>query len=385
MAFDFLNPSQQAFGGVAHTRPWLLRIALLIAAVFIAHMALLNTASVQFNLGKSNPTAVFTTRTIEPPPVVPAVVTPPPVVKAVTKQPPAAKPKPTDRPTTPAPAALPPPRSLDTIETIAAPSQEPITPGSAAPAPEAAATPDEASPAPDKTAETASSASGLPPAAFTALSSAKHLYSVVFTKNTNANRGTAELTWRHDGDNYALSLLARYYSIPVFLQSSVGHLSPQGLLPTRFSDRKGLKSELAAHFDHAQGKLTFSANTPDAVLLAGAQDRSSIILQLAGLLAADPTKYPTNTTLSLQTVSAREAEMWLFTVNEPETLNLPAGPQIALRLTRNPRREFDQKIELWFAPALNYLPVRIRQTESNGDYFDAQWQSSQNLPDTMPR
>ncbi len=263
------------------------------------------------------------------------------------------------------------------------PSQEPITLDSVAPAPEAAAAPDEASPAPDPATETASSESSPPSPAFTALNSAKHLYSVVFTKNSVVNQGTAELMWRHDADNYALSLLARYYSFPVFLQSSVGHLSPQGLLPTRFSDKKGLKSELAAHFDHAQGKLTFSANTPDAVLLAGAQDRSSIILQLAGLLAADPTKYPTHTTLSLQTVSAREAEMWLFTVNEPEILSLPAGPHIALRLTRNPRREFDQKIELWFAPALNYLPVRIRQTESNGDYFDAQLQNSQNLPDVM--
>jgi hypothetical protein len=79
--------------------------------------------------------------------------------------------------------------------------------------------------------------------------------------------------------------------------------------------------------------------------------------------------------LSLQTVSASDAEPWLFTVNESETLNLGNGSQIAQRLTRNPRREFDQKIELWFAPAMNYTPVRFRFTEANGEYVDAVWQS----------
>jgi len=41
-----------------------------------------------------------------------------------------------------------------------------------------------------------------------------------------------------------------------------------------------------------------------------------------------------------------------------------------LKLARQPRREFDQKIELWYAPALGYLPVRTRITQNNGDYID---------------
>ena len=45
---------------------------------------------------------------------------------------------------------------------------------------------------------------------------------------------------------------------------------------------------------------------------------------------------------------------------------------LALKLTRKPRREYDQKVEIWYAPALGYLPVRNRITQQNGDFIDQQ-------------
>ena len=211
------------------------------------------------------------------------------------------------------------------------------------------------------------------------------MYKVIFTKSGNANQGKADVQWQQDGEKYALSMSASMLFIEVFAWKSVGLLSPSGLLPERFSDKRYRKSEVAAHFDRSQGKITFSANTPEAPLLVGAQDRISIIWQIAGMLAADPKKYQPGNTFSLQTVSASEAAPWLFTVNEPETLNLETGSQIALRLTRNHRREFDKKIELWFATAMKYLPDRFRFTETNGDYVDVVWQSVDNLPNTLTR
>ena len=235
------------------------------------------------------------------------------------------------------------------------------------------------------TSASAPSEANLPPPALTVQNSGRHVYKVVFTKSGNANQGKADVQWQQDGEKYALSMSASMLFIEVFAWKSVGLLSPSGLLPERFSDKRYRKSEVAAHFDRSQGKITFSANTPEAPLLVGAQDRISIIWQIAGMLAADPKKYQPGNTFSLQTVSASEAAPWLFTVNEPETLNFETGSQIAQRLTRNPRREFDQKIELWFVPALNYLPARFRFTETNGDYVDVVWQSVDNLPNTLTR
>ena len=181
---------------------------------------------------------------------------------------------------------------------------------------------------------------------------------------------SAELRWQQTGESYDarldLSVLGQ-----TRVQTSRGQITSKGLAPIRFSDK--FRSEVAAHFNRAQGKVTFSANTPDVALLAGAQDRLSVLVQLAAMVASAPQSYPRGSTITIQTIGPRAADLWRFTVGEPETLALPGGQQATLKLVRNPREAFDQKVELWLAPALDYLPARIRITEANGDYVDQQW------------
>lgn len=180
----------------------------------------------------------------------------------------------------------------------------------------------------------------------------------------------SELLWQQDGESYELRLEFSAFG-QARVQTSRGQLTPDGLAPIRFSDK--YRSELAAHFDRTQGKVTFSANSPDAPLLAGAQDRLSILVQLAAMIAGEPDRYRQATTITIQTIGPRNADTWLFTVGGPETLALPGGEQPTLKLVRNPRQEFDQKVELWLAPALGYLPARLRITEHNGDFIDQKW------------
>ena len=180
----------------------------------------------------------------------------------------------------------------------------------------------------------------------------------------------AELLWQHDDTGYNARLAFSAFG-QSRVQTSQGEVGAQGLAPTRFSDK--YRAELAAHFNRDAGKITFSANTPDAPLMAGAQDRLSVLVQLAAMIASDPGGFPQATTITLQTAGPREASPWLFTVQAPETLTLPGGEQAALKLVRLPRRDYDQKVEVWLAPALGYLPARIKITEHNGDYIDQQW------------
>jgi Protein of unknown function (DUF3108) len=356
------------------TKQWLALVCALFVIVLIAHLTILTLATAQFDIQKADKITTFTTRMIKLPAIVPVVekmsevVSPPKPVKAV---------KPLKAKTEPALAPVLLPIPDETVaSTVLAPAPPPAQPK----APVEVVSPE---PALD-TSTAASGEASPPPPLFTALSSGQHTYKVIFTKSGISNQGKADLIWRQDGEKYMLNLLASYTllikTFNVFEQNSRGQLSPQGLEPLRFSDKRLNRSEVATHFNRNLGKITFSSNTPDATLQAGAQDRLSVIWQLAGLLAANPTRYQPANTLTVQTVSATEAEPWLFTVNEPETLNLPTGSHVALRLTRNPRREFDQKIELWFATTMNYLPVRFRFTETNGDYVDVLWQSVQPLP-----
>jgi len=81
-------------------------------------------------------------------------------------------------------------------------------------------------------------------------------------------RLAGELLWRNDGTRY--NALLRYSALGLKrMQTSRGAITGQGLAPERFSDK--YRSEVAAHFNYPQAKVTFSANTPDAPLLAGAQ------------------------------------------------------------------------------------------------------------------
>ena len=187
-------------------------------------------------------------------------------------------------------------------------------------------------------------------------------------------RLTGELVWRQDGPGYDARLTVNAFVLS-WVWTSRGELGAQGLLPQRFSEKR--RSEVAAHFERDKGRISFSANTPAVPLLAGAQDFLSVMLQLATVIGGEPARYPVATAITVQVAGPRDAEVWLFTVERQETLRLPGGEQGTLKLVRHPRRQFDQEIAIWLAPAMNWLPVRLRITEPNGDYLDQKWEATE--------
>jgi hypothetical protein len=185
---------------------------------------------------------------------------------------------------------------------------------------------------------------------------------------------SGEMAWLHDGSSYEATLELGAFLVGSRVLRSTGRLTGDGLAPNRFSDK--FRSEQAAHFDRARGRVTFSANAPEAELLPGAQDQLSVFVQLASMVAGEPGRYPPGSTVTLQAVGTRTAEPWPFTVEALEKLSLPGGTLDTLKFTRQPRREYDQKVEIWLAPALSYLPARIRITQTNGDFIDQQWRAT---------
>ena len=185
----------------------------------------------------------------------------------------------------------------------------------------------------------------------------------------------AELLWEHDATSYRAQQEIKVLFLGSRAQTSVGSITKWGLQPQRFGDRA--RSERAAHFDFAAGRVTFSANTPAAAIAPGAQDRLSVFLQLGSMLAGAPDRYPVGTNIAMTAVSARSADVWTFTVQGEQTLELPVGSMVAVPLERLPRGEYDQKAQVWLAPSLGYLPVRIRLTEANGDFAELNLRSEE--------
>ena len=282
---------------------------------------------------------------------------------------PVVPPKPTPPKRVPKPVAKPPPAvAAQPMEPTVAP-QEPVTAApeaapapavaASAPAPVAAAEPE--APRPPREAPGATAVLGLP-------GSARLRYEVAGEYKKLTYSAKAQMLWLRDGAGYEFRHEVSAFILGTRSQTSSGQITPEGLAPTRYAE--SLRSEVAAHFERDKGRVVFSANTPEAPLLAGAQDRLSLIMQLAAMFAGEPEKYPPATTITLPIVGPRDAELWLFTVEGEETVQLRDGPVQAVRVSRNPRKEFDTRIEVWFAPIMSYLPVRVKVTQSTGDFVD---------------
>jgi hypothetical protein len=324
-------------------------LLLLTAAVLAAHALLLRAPPGAGQPPERSPARPFVTRTVAQaaPVAAPAAA-------------PAAAPQPLPKAVAPDAA---PTRRVATVELPARATATAATP--VAPQP----------PAQAASAVAPREAAAVPAVAAVAIPGSMRLtYKVEVRKGGMSLQANGQLHWRHDADSYEARLEVSAPLLPSRSQHSAGRITPEGLAPLRFSD-KG-RHEEAAHFERDKGKVSFSNNQPDAPLLAGAQDRLSVLLQLGAMIAGSPGKFPPGTHTTIQTAGTRDSEPWMFTVEGEEQLQLPGGKLAALKLIRNPRKEYDTKVELWLAPGMDYAPVRLRLTQPNGDSVDQQWSST---------
>lgn len=184
-----------------------------------------------------------------------------------------------------------------------------------------------------------------------------------------------ELLWVQDGKTYDARLEISHFLLGSRVQTSKGDLTPRGLEPLRFGDK--VRSEVAAHFQRSKGLVSFSANTPDVPLMPLAQDQLSIFVQLAAMWGGNARRFSPGMPLPFQAIGPRSSENWIFVVGPSERLKVEDRELSAVRLVRERSGDFDTRVELWLAPALEYLPARIRLTQSNGDEVDMLWSRSE--------
>ncbi|BEP59854.1 hypothetical protein GmRootV213_04080 [Variovorax sp. V213] len=378
-------------------RPSWRALAGLTLAVALVHVLLLGLAPTAMGPEPSPLANKFITRTIViAPPAAekPAAAAPP----AQAKPPPSAKPRRPREPSRPKPASAPaqtptpqvseqnPPETPDLMAQNATDSGA-TAPEPAASAPTGVALGGGGSTAntgmengtPGESAGAASATAGnvVGPEALRIPGSVKLAFAVTGQQGASPMQGVfGDLVWLQDGSSYDARLSLKFLFRTIRSQHSTGQIGATGIEPARFSESR--KGEVASHFLRDQGKVMFSNNAPSVPLLPGAQDRLSVVMQLGGMLAGDPARYPAGSRISVQTVGPRDAGVWVFNIEGEEQMTVPAGDYAVRKLTRNPRREFDDKVEIWLAPAMGYLPVRMKLTQPNGDFADMQ------LRETLP-
>jgi hypothetical protein len=174
--------------------------------------------------------------------------------------------------------------------------------------------------------------------------------------------GEAELRWRPRADGYEAQLEGGAFGVTVLTWTSRGGFDAAGIAPERFVDQRRRRAATAANFQRAAGRITYSGPATEYPLVAGAQDRLSVLLQLAAIVGADARRFGPGAQISVFVSGARgDADVWTFDVQAVETLDLPAGRvEAALRLERAPRRPYDTRVRVWLDPERHHLPVKLQ-------------------------
>lgn len=158
-------------------------------------------------------------------------------------------------------------------------------------------------------------------------------------------------------------LVALFKSLRVD-QDSAGRLDQQGLVPERFTTvRDGVNSDEDAEFDWTNGKIRLGKEIgkPDSgrELHPGAQDLASFLYQLGYLGArVDGTRMGVTT--------GKYYEQFRFAVVGEEMLETAAGTFLTLRLHVSGK----QTLDVWLAVERQWVPVKVRFTDPNGDVFE---------------
>jgi hypothetical protein len=102
------------------------------------------------------------------------------------------------------------------------------------------------------------------------------------------------------------------------------------------------------------------------------QDTASQFVQLSWLFTLHPELLRTGAMVEVPLALPRSLDRWAYDVLEEEPVYTSFGPVMAFHLKprRVSRPGSDLSAEIWFAPQLRYLPVRIRIQQDAETFID---------------
>lgn len=191
-------------------------------------------------------------------------------------------------------------------------------------------------------------------------------------------QGNARVQWIREGSHYQVHLdiaVGPSFAPLVWRRvTSDGELGDKGLTPRRYDE--------ATRPPFQSPRRLTMLFTPDFVTLAdgsrspalpGLQDTASQFVQLTWLFTTQPQLLQAGNTVTLPLALPRRVGNWIYDVLGEERLVTPVGEIDAFHL--RPRlgvlRGLNElRAEIWIAPTLQYLPVRIRVQHDAETYID---------------
>lgn len=205
-------------------------------------------------------------------------------------------------------------------------------------------------------------------------------YSVRYGNEENPKpQGINIVRWQFVEDKFELESISEATGLTSLLmrgtltETSVGTVTAQGLSPIRYGEKRASKGERAIHFQREREVVSFSNRPQEVPLPAGIQDRLSLRYQLGLLLQATPSLQSPGSVIEVPVATPSGVDVWSIVVQKQEVLHTEAGELSTLYMMRNKRADkpYEPTLELWVAPALSWLPIRVRIVDANGRALDA--------------
>jgi hypothetical protein len=185
--------------------------------------------------------------------------------------------------------------------------------------------------------------------------------------------------WTSNAQSYEMIVSVPLPFVGTFVYSSHGRIDAFGLAPDQYIEKRGRRAEDIAIFNRADKKIAFTRTPSTLPLPDGAQDRFSMVMQLASLVRGDPGAYKPGVTRQFFVVDNDSGENWPVETIGDETIRTAQGFLDTRHFKRLPRHDGDlRRIDVWLAPSLGWLPARIVQTEPNGTQFELVWRGKLN-------
>jgi hypothetical protein len=172
--------------------------------------------------------------------------------------------------------------------------------------------------------------------------------------------GRAEYHWKRDGDSYRITSEAEavgFFTLFLegrILQESRGTVTPEGLRPQFFSERKPGSATEGLEFDWPAHKVTFDRNNEKKTvdLADNTVDWLSMIFQMAHMP-------PTGDAYELRVYTQRKLYKFDLKILGEEVVDIPLGKVPALHL-RHIDLEDQTVVDVWLGVKQHYLPVKLR-------------------------
>ncbi|HSV68844.1 MAG TPA: DUF3108 domain-containing protein, partial [Methylibium sp.] len=188
--------------------------------------------------------------------------------------------------------------------------------------------------------------------------------------------GHATVEWLRESDRYQVQVEVivgpSFAPLMQRRMTSDGLLGPAGLAPRRYDEETRIAfaptRRTGLVFDGDEVTLASGRVLP---ALPGLQDTASQFVQLTFLFATGTVPLRAGGELIVPLALPRRMDLWVYDVVGEEALATPFGTLPAWHV--KPRREGTPSvlsIETWFAPSLQYLPVRIVIRQGPDSHID---------------